>query len=424
MSDRLTQFLATSYTAYHAAENAEELLLKNGFVRLNETDDWTISEGGKYFVVRNGSAIVAFTVGALDQFAFRIVASHTDSPALKLKENAVTMNGPYARLNAEKYGGGIWYSFFDRPLKIAGRLVVREDGVIRSETAESDFFVTVPSLAVHMNRGVNDGFSVNAQIDLQPLLSLSPEGAPDFPALLSDKEILAYDLYLVNAEAPYSFGINGEFLASPRIDNLTSVCASLEALISHGESGGICVAACLDNEEVGSRTMQGAGGDFLENVLRRIAYALKFDDNEYYKALAASFLISLDNAHAMHPNHPEKCDPTNRTLPGGGVVIKAHADKAYTTDAMSSAVVKALFDRAGVKYQTFFNRSDMPSGGTLGAISSGHVGVLSADLGLAQLAMHSACECFAKADYDELIGGLTAYYSSDILFTEEGIELK
>ena len=305
MSDRLTQFLATSYTAYHAAENAEELLLKNGFVRLNETDDWTISEGGKYFVVRNGSAIVAFTVGALDQFAFRIVASHTDSPALKLKENAVTMNGPYARLNAEKYGGGIWYSFFDRPLKIAGRLVVREDGVIRSETAESDFFVTVPSLAVHMNRGVNDGFSVNAQTDLQPLLSLSPEGAPDFPALLSDKEILAYDLYLVNAEAPYSFGINGEFLASPRIDNLTSVCASLEALTSHGESGGICVAACLDNEEVGSRTMQGAGGDFLENVLRRIAYALKFDDNEYYKALAASFLISLDNAHAMHPNHPD-----------------------------------------------------------------------------------------------------------------------
>ena len=184
------------------------------------------------------------------------------------------------------------------------------------------------------------------------------------------------------------------------------------------------MAACLDNEEVGSRTMQGAGGDFLENVLRRIAYALKFDDSEYYKALASSFFISLDNGHALHPNHPEKCDPTNRPVPGGGVVIKTHANKAYTTDALSSAVVKEIFSRAGVKYQTFFNRSDMPSGGTLGAISSGHVGVLSADLGIAQLAMHSACECFARSDYDELVSGLTAYYSSDILFTEEGIKLR
>ena len=180
----------------------------------------------------------------------------------------------------------------------------------------------------------------------------------------------------------------------------------------------------FDNEEVGSQTLQGAGGDFLENVLRRIAYALKFDDNEYYKALAASFLISLDNAHAMHPNHPEKCDPTNRTAMGGGVVIKNHANKAYTTDALSSAVIKTVFDKAGVRYQTFFNRSDMRSGGTLGAISLGHAGILSADLGLAQLAMHSASECFAKSDYNELVNGLTAYYSSDILFTDNGIEVK
>ena len=424
MTDKLAEFLDNSFTAYHAAENAAALLLKNGFVPLSETEDWSLAEGGKYFVVRGGSAIVAFTVNGLDRFAFRIVASHTDSPALKIKENAVEMTGPYARLNAETYGGGLWYTFFDRPLKIAGRLVVKEDGEIRTRTAESDFFVSVPSLAVHMNRGVNDGFAVNAQTDLQPLLGLFPDGTPDFPALLSDKEILSYDLFLVNAQPAYTFGANGEFLASPRIDNLTSVYSSLEALLAQGESGGICVAACLDNEEVGSRTMQGAGGDFLENVLRRIAYALKFDDSEYYKALASSFFISLDNGHALHPNHPEKCDPTNRPVPGGGVVIKTHANKAYTTDALSSAVVKEIFSRAGVKHQTFFNRSDMPSGGTLGAISSGHVGVLSADLGIAQLAMHSACECFAGSDYDELVSGLTAYYSSDILFTEEGIKLR
>ena len=383
-----------------------------------------MEENGKYFVERNGSSLVAFTVGALDDFSFKIVASHTDSPALKLKENAVSLTGAYAKLNAETYGGGIWYSFFDRPLKIAGRVVVNEGGILKSENVASEYFVTVPSLAVHMNRGVNEGFSVNAHTDLQPLFALSENGeTPDFLSGITEKEVVSYDLYLVNADMPYVFGRNGEFLASPRIDNLTSVCSSLEALTAHGESGGVCVAACLDNEEVGSQTLQGAGGDFLENVLRRIAYALKFDDNEYYKALAASFLISLDNAHAMHPNHPEKCDPTNKTTMGGGVVVKSHANKAYTTDALSSAVIKTIFKKAGVKYQTFFNGSDMRSGGTLGAISLSHAGILSADLGLAQLAMHSASECFAKADYEELLNGLTAYYSSNILFGENGVEI-
>ena len=425
MINRLLDFLETSYTAYHAVENAKQLLLGNGFIALSETDDWAIEEGGKYFVERNGSSLVAFTVGALDDFFFKIVASHTDSPALKLKENAVTLAGPYAKLNAETYGGGIYYSFFDRPMKIAGRVVTNENGVLKSETATSEYFVTVPSLAVHMNRSVNDGFAVNPQIDLLPLFALTDgETAPDFLVGLTEKTPVAYDLYVVNADKPYLFGLNNEFAASPRIDNLTSVWSSLESLAAHAPSGGVCVAACLDNEEVGSQTLQGAGGDLLENVLRRIAYALKFDDNEYYKALASSFLISLDNAHAMHPNHAEKCDPTNNTVMGGGVVIKNHANKAYTTDAVSSAIVKTVFDKAGVKYQTFFNRSDMRSGGTLGAISLGHVGVLSADLGLAQLAMHSASECFAKADYAELVNGLTAYYSSDILFTADGVEVK
>lgn len=424
MTNRLTEFLNASYTAYQATENARQLLLENGFLPLSETEDWALEENGKYFVERNGSSLVAFTVGALDDFSFKIVASHTDSPALKLKENAVSLTGAYAKLNAETYGGGIWYSFFDRPLKIAGRVVVNEGGILKSENVASEYFVTVPSLAVHMNRGVNEGFSVNAQTDLQPLFALSENGeTPDFLSGITEKEVVSYDLYLVNADMPYVFGRNGEFLASPRIDNLTSVCSSLEALTAHGESGGVCVAACLDNEEVGSQTLQGAGGDFLENVLRRIAYALKFDDNEYYKALAASFLISLDNAHAMHPNHPEKCDPTNKTTMGGGVVVKSHANKAYTTDALSSAVIKTIFKKAGVKYQTFFNRSDMRSSGTLGAISLSHAGILSADLGLAQLAMHSASECFAKADYEELLNGLTAYYSSNILFGENGVEI-
>lgn len=418
----LQNFLSNAYTAYHAIELAKEKLLSQGFTPLSETEDWDLKEGGKYFLARGGSSLIAFTVGSLDKFSFKIVASHTDSPALKIKENALQLAGGYSKLNAETYGGGVWYSFFDRPLKLAGRIVHEEDGVLKSEVVSSPYFITIPSLAVHMNRGVNEGFAVNAQVDLQPLIGLGEQ--KDFLSQITDKEIVSYDLFAVNADTPYSFGVNDEFLASPRIDNLTSVYSSLEALIAHADSEGVCVVAALDNEEVGSQTLQGAGGDFLENTLRRISYAFKFDDSEYYKSLASSFLISLDNAHALHPNHPEKCDPTNKVVMGGGVVIKAHANKAYTTDALSSATMKKIFKKAGVKYQTFFNRSDMRSGGTLGAISLGHVGVLSVDLGLAQLAMHSACECIAKCDYEELLSGLTAYYSSDITVSENGVEIK
>lgn len=418
----LTEFLANAYTAYHAVEAARELLLQNGFVRLSETEDWSLCEDGKYFVERGGSALIAFTVGDLDDFSYKLIASHTDSPALKLKNNALMNSGAYQTLNVETYGGGIYYSFFDRPLRLSGRVIVKDGDGLKSETVASDYFVTIPSLAVHMNRGVNDGFEINEQTDLRPLFALT-ENDEDYLSSLTDKEVVSYDIYAVNADRPYSFGVNGEFLASPRIDNLTSVYASLEALLSHAKSGGVCVAACLDGEEIGSRTLQGADGDFLENTLRRIAYALRFDDGEYYKALNASFMISLDNAHAQHPNHPEKSDPTNAPELGGGVVIKYHANKAYTTDGMSAAIVKTIFDKAGVKHQSFFNRSDMRSGSTLGSIALSHIGVLSVDIGLPQLAMHSATECFAKADFNELINGMTAYYSSNILFSDESVKV-
>lgn len=419
----LTEFLKNSYTAYQAVDNAKTLLKANGFVPLSETEDWTLEEGGKYFVERGGSALIAFTVDGLDDFCFRIVASHTDSPALKLKENPARASGVYTTLNVEKYGGGIFYSYFDRPLKLAGRIVYEENGIVKTQTVVSEKNFVIPSLAVHMNRGVNEGFAINPQIDLQPLLSLSGEGE-NWLTAVTDKKAISYDLYLVNAETPYFFGLNDEFLAAPRIDDLTGVYASLQALLSHARSGGVCVAACFDSEEIGSTTLTGAGGDLLEILLKRIAYAFKFDENEYYKALASSFLFSLDNAHGVHPNHPEKSDPTNKTTLGGGIVIKAHADKAYVTDALSSAVAKTVFDRAGVKYQTFFNRSDVRSGSTLGRISLEHVGVNGVDIGLAQLAMHSSIECFAKSDYTELINGLTAYYSSEILFSSEGVKIK
>ena len=410
----LNEFLERSYTAYHAVKNTADYLIANGFSLLSEGEDWNVEEGGKYFVTRGGSSLIAFSVGALDNgLAFRIAASHADSPALKLKDNAVFATGAYEKLNAECYGGGIWYSFFDRPLKIAGRIVESEKGVLRSRVVESDYFVTIPSVAVHQNRGVNEGFAVNAQTDLCPLYSLARQGG-DLVSSFSSAPVAAYDLYLVNAQSPYVFGRNGEFLASPRVDNLTSVFASVEALTSVRAASGVCVAAIFDNEEVGSRTLEGAGGDFLERTLRRLTSALKFDDDEYYKALHSSFLLSADNAHALHPNHPEKCDPTNRPVAGGGVVIKFHADKAYTTCALSAAAIEEIFRNADVPFQKFYNRSDVRSGSTLGSISLSKVSLLSADIGIAQFAMHSACESFAIADYASMRSGIRAFFASSI----------
>ena len=422
----LIDFLQNSPTAYHASENVKSLLLSRGFCELKETEDWDLQEDGKYFVVRGGSAVIAFTIGEIEEFAFKIVASHTDSPALKLKENPLTRSGAYALLNVEKYGGGIWYSFFDRPLKIAGRVVKREGALLKEENVISPFNLAIPSVAIHQNRNANEGFSVNPQIDLQPLLGYANEETTNASIVesVAGEGVLSYDLFLVNADMPYSFGVNNEFLSSPRIDNLANVLASIEALSSNEKHTGIAVAACLDNEEIGSRSPQGADSDFLENTLRRIAYALRFDDNEYYKALANSFLLSADNAHATHPNHPEKSDPTNKVVLGGGIVIKAHANKAYITDATSSAIVKTIFDNAEVPYQSFFNRSDVASGSTLGSIAQSHTGIPGADIGIAQLAMHSACECFAKTDYLAMVKGLTAYFNATIVRSEEGIIIR
>ena len=424
----LIEFLKNSPTSYNACEQAKATLAQHGFQSLSEADDWNLAEGGKYYIARGGS-IVAFTVDSLDDFAYKIVASHTDSPMLKLKENPVAERNGYASLNVEPYGGGIWYTFLDRPLKLAGRVIKREGGLLLSESVISPFTLTIPSLAIHQNRGVNDGFAINKQIDLQPLLGVSDgeTATADMAEILkgiAGEGVISYDLFLVNADLPYTFGLNDEFLSSPRLDNLTSVYASLQALISHESRSGICVAACLNNEEVGSLSYEGADGDFLENVLRRIAYAFRFDDNEYYKALASSFLLSVDNAHAVHPNHPETSDPTNKTALGGGVVIKSHAGKAYITDAMASAVVKTVFDNAGVKYQYFANRSDVKSGGTLGSAALRHVGVLGADIGLAQLAMHSACECLAHSDIQELERGLSAYYAVTLRAVDGGVSVE
>ena len=416
----LKEFLQYSYTAFHAVENSKKILIDNGFSPLSEGEDWDIQENGKYFVERGGSALIAFTVGNLDSICFKITAAHVDSPCLKLKEQPVLSTDCYEKLNVEKYGSGLWYSFLDRPLKIAGRIVFEENGALKTENVVSDYCVTIPSLPIHQNRTANDGFPINPQVDLLPLLSASGCGK-EWLSTLTDKDVITSDLFLANADAPYYFGMKNEFLASPRIDNLTSVYAILQALTSHaGNSGGISIGAFFDHEEIGSRSANGAMGDFLESTLRRIAYALKLDESELYKAYANSFFVSVDNAHALHPNHPEKADPTNKVILGGGVVIKHHAGKAYTTDAMSAAIMQTICKRAGIQTQSFFNRSDAVSGSTLGALAQARISIPAVDIGLAQLAMHSANESFALSDYECMQDALTAFYSSSLKVSENG----
>ncbi len=379
---QLLKFLETSPTAYHAVENAKLYLEYKGFLALDERKNWNLKEGGKYFVTRNGSSLIAFTFHKNGNF--KIVASHTDSPCFKLKESPEMM-GAFTRLNVETYGGGLYYTFFDRPMRIAGRIVVEENGKLISKLYASEETFVIPSLAIHMNREANKQFAPDPQTDLLPLYALGEAALKT--------EALARDLFVVPAEKPFINGANNEFLSSPRLDNLTSVCASLEAIAN--TTKGVCIAALFDSRS----------------------------EEEFMEALSSSFMISLDNAHSVHPNRPEKCDPTNRAVMGGGIVVKAHANGAYTSDALTVATVKKIFRDAGVKYQNFYNRSDMPSGSTLGCISFTQIGIPSVDLGLAQLAMHSAVETFAHADYEELKKGLSAFYQSNVSVLENAVEL-
>ncbi len=418
--NKLLNFLNETYTAYHAVDNLEKLLKEGGFSKLTEQDKWNVVNGGKYYVKRNQSSIIAFKVNLKSELYFKFVCLHTDSPCLKLKENSEIRSGAYVTLNTETYGSGIWYSFFDRPLKIAGRAVVNENGALISKTVTSDFNVCIPSLAIHMNRGVNDGFAVNSQIDLLPLASL---GDVDIVKEVCGANAVSYDLYAVSDSPAFTFGAKNEFICAPRIDNLTSTLASFTSLIE-SDGDGITLACAFDNEEVGNFTLQGAGSDFLLNTVNRIGKCLNSTEDDLRRAFTKSFMISLDNAQATHPNHPEKSDITNKAVMNGGVVIKNHARKAYCTDARSSAFIKTLFDKNGVKHQTFFNRSDLRSGSTLSAVTSTQLSVLSADLGIAQLAMHSAAECMALDDYTNLLKGLNAYYECSFDLTESGIFFK
>ncbi|MBR2336622.1 MAG: M18 family aminopeptidase [Clostridia bacterium] len=412
MNNLLINYLNKSLTPYHAHDNAVKLLEKNGFKELKENQQFNVKVGGKYYVSRDGSALIAFRIG--EHFSFNIVASHSDSPCFKLKFNPEIKVENYAKFNVEKYGGGLLYSWLDRPVTVAGRVILTDGNTFESHTFTSNKTFVIPSLAIHLNRGVNEGLKLNPQVDLSPVADVFKTGGleEELKAFAGDLQIADYDLFVVCSQAPFACGYEDELLCSPRIDNLASAISSLEALIACSPKA-ISLVYVADNEEVGSSTKQGAGSKFLFDVLKRIAHGLKKTDC-LDTALANSFMVSDDNAHAIHPNHPELSDPTNRVKMGEGIVIKHHANQNYTTDAFSSSIIKRVFDRADVKYQDFFMRSDMPCGGTLGAISSRQVSIRSVDIGLAQLAMHSAVETFAIKDYDHAVNGLKCFLSCRI----------
>lgn len=413
------EFLQTGLTPYHVVKNVCSMLTREGFIALSEGDSWELEPNTGYYVTRNGSSIVAFKTGELNvRRGFNIVASHTDSPCLKIKNNALPATAAYQRLNVETYGGALYYTMLDRPLRIAGRVIERDGDRLRAVNVQSDFLVTIPSVAIHQNREANDGLKLNPQVDLLPLIGMG-DGEDVVGTITHEKDVVDYDLFVVPDTEPYTYGAKDEFLAAPRLDDLTGVFGGMKALIKSNCST-ISVCACFDNEEVGSGTKQGAGSTLLKDVLNGIICAVAEPDDAVEElsrnAVANSFLVSMDNAHALHPNHPEKCDPTNRCLINKGIVIKHHANQAYLTDGMSSAVLKNILDKANVPYQDFFNRSDARSGSTLGTISNRQVSLHTVDIGLAQLAMHSFCETMGTDDLAVLVDGLKAFYQTDVRF--------
>ena len=429
IAEELLTFISGNPTAFHTTAAIAGILKENGYKELLESDCWNLEKGGKYFVCRNGSSIIAFAVGSeLCGLSFNIAASHSDSPTFKLKENAeLHSSGKYTKINVEGYGGMICSSWMDRPLSLAGRVLLKgEDGSINSHllNIDKDLFL-IPNVAIHMNREINDGYKFNKQIDLLPLFSADAEDGA-LKKLIADElstkpeNILGSDLYVYPRDRACIWGKNGEFISGGRLDDQQCAFASLKALAETECKNTVNVLACFDNEEVGSLTKQGAESTFLYDVLKRISSALGRSEEEYLQALASSFMLSADNAHAVHPNHPEFSDESNRVYMNEGVVLKSHAGQKYTSDGVSSAIVKELAGRAGVPLQYFANRSDKAGGSTLGNFAMVHTSINCADIGLPQLAMHSCYETAGTKDTEYMIMLLKELYSSRIIQPSPG----
>lgn len=417
-------FVKNCPSAFHTVETVRERLLSEGYTELYESDEWELSDGGKYFTLKNLSSIVAFRYNAKGE-GFTVTASHSDFPSFRVKPSGADNGGKYTRLSTERYGGMINYSWFDRPLSVAGRVVVKEgDTLVQKLVNVNKDLLVIPSVAIHMNRTVNEKFTANPAVDLIPLMGNAE--CSDFNGLVAEElgvdaeNILSHDLFLYVRDEGRVFGADGEFIVSPRIDNLASAFGTLEAFLTSNEKNTTPVFAVFDNEEVGSDTKQGAASHFFVDVLERIADGRK----ELRRAIARSFMVSVDNAHAIHPNHPELSDVNNAPVLNKGVAIKYNANQKYTTDSVSAAIFKTVAERCGETVQAFANRSDMPGGSTLGSISNTKFSAVTVDIGIPQLAMHSAVETAGTKDVESLVNILRELYSSELIFDKRTISVK
>ena len=411
--DGLCRFLDASRSSYHAVRYLEEELQRYGFTQLSLNSPWTLIPGGKYYFLRGGTALMAFRIPEADPKGFLISASHSDRPCFKLKENA-ELTGTYTRLAVERYGGQILSTWLDRPLSLAGRVMVETETGMESRLLDIDRdLMLIPNVAIHMNRQVNEGYKWNPAVDLLPLLG-GKSAAGKLEKLLEEAaggKILGHDLFLYIREKARVWGMDNEYLSSAALDDLECVWCCTQGFLKAAGSSAIGVLCVFDNEEVGSGSVQGAASTLLADTLERICSTLRLDR---MGMLSQSFLVSADNGHALHPNHPELADPTNAPLPGGGVVLKFNATLRYCTDGLSAALFRKICEKAGVSTQTYCNRADIAGGSTLGNISQTQVSIPTVDIGLAQLAMHSCYETGAVADALALEDAMTAYYSSTL----------
>ena len=409
-TEKLLDFIEKSPTAFQAVDEMQKRLTENGFEVLSEKEYWKLIPGGKYLVTRNNSALIAFCIPEKESRVFHIMASHSDSPSFKIKENPeIKVDNSYVKLNVEKYGGMLMAPWFDRPLSVAGRVIIRRNGGLKEKLINiKRDLVMIPNLAIHMNREANNGVSYNPQKDLQPLFAV---GNTDRTLLeiiaeqtgVKKEDIISHDLFLYNRMPGTIWGADKEFVSSARLDDLQCAFASMEGLLRAQNHESIAVHCVMDNEEVGSGTKQGAASTFLKDTLLRINMGLGRTYEEYLMTLAGSFMVSADNAHALHPNYMDKTDPTNHPVLNKGIVIKFNANQKYCTDAVSAALFKELCTKAGVPYQTFVNRSDIAGGSTLGNISNTQVPMNTVDIGLPQLAMHSPYETAGVKDTEYLV---------------------
>ena len=415
----LCAFLDSSHSVYHAAANVMTTLDREGYTQLSEGANWNLLPGGKYYVVRGGSAVIAFRVPQEAPQGFLIAASHTDRPSFKLKLTP-ELAGTYTRVSTELYGGAILYSWLDRPLSIAGRVLVEtEKGAeVRLIDLDRDLLL-IPSVAIHMNRQLNDGYKWNLTQDLTPLFG-GKEDAGKLTEMLEKAaggKILSHDLYLYVRQKACVWGAGNQFISSQALDDLQCLYGCMQGFLKASTGRSIPVFCALDSEEVGSSSTQGAGSTFLEDTLFRIAEGL---GRGYPQLLSQSFLLSADNAHAVHPNHPELADPANAPVMGEGIVLKFNTNLRYCTDALGAAVFRTVCKKAGVPVQSYYNRADIPGGSTLGHISISHVSVPTADIGLPQLAMHSSFETAHIRDSAYLQDAMAAFFGSTLSFSGSG----